>query len=63
MLHSHQLSATVVGGDLHYEVRGTSPTAAGLSLLIDNDIIKHVQSLCSDLKLLLDSLTPGYPSC
>ena len=49
---SHQVQSSMVGEDIRFEVKGSSSSITGLSLLIENDLIKHVQSRSSELRLL-----------
>ena len=54
---SHQLISNIVNGDFRFEIQGTSSTVSGLSLLMENDVIKQLQARCPIIRLLLKSVS------
>lgn len=58
---SHVVRPSCEGGDLRFEISGPSQTVNGLSLLMDNDIAKSIQSRSSELRALRRVLSQGLP--
>jgi hypothetical protein len=58
---SHQLRAKLSSDDLRFEIGGNSTTISGLSLLMEDDAIKHVQSKCPEVALLKELIVKETP--
>ena len=62
VVQSHVIKSQMISDDVRFEVRGESATVTGLSLLIDNDTIKHIQSRSPELKSLKKQLKLNVPT-
>ena len=58
---SHTLVVSEINSDIRFEIAGFSNTVTGLSLLINDDTICHIQDRDSDLKLLKNCVKNKIP--
>ena len=59
--NSHVLTPTLTGGNLRFEIKGSSETITGLSLLTENNVIQRMQKRDKELRTLYNSLSRNVP--